>query len=337
MKQPIRPLSILGILALLLGASCSPQTPPGYLVPYLPEEKVVQDNTEVYDPKVDILFVVDNSGSMGVHQKNLSTNVNKFVSTFTKTSVLDYNIGVVTTDMDSNYGPCCGRLNGRLHRFVNKLTPDANRQLENNLLVGTGGNWEEMSFDPVVAALSPPNVTGHNAGFYRQDASLVVIFLTDAEDQSRDYDPQNFYKFLVDLKKGNADKVLSYGAIVPTNDTTHCNRDEMTAPRRIEDFLGLVVNKGNNIMNLCDPDYGTQLANMAKDIVDKVGSVIYLNRPPDIKSIRVSYGSIYLPSDIDYGWSFDPKKNAIKLGSKIDWASQPAGSRVKVFYNAAKY
>lgn len=320
-------------------ASCSPDTPNAFLIPSLTEEKVVQENTQVFDPQVDILFVVDNSGSMSTHQRNLSTNVNKFTSTFIRSSVLDYNIGVVTTDMDGrSWGgnkECCGKLVGSV-RIVNKNTLNGDQVLAANLAVGINGSSWEKSFDPVAAALSVPLLTGHNAGFYRQASSLVVIFLTDAEDQSDNTDAAGLYRFLVNLKGGNADKVLAYGVLVPSNNTMDCDRDQSRdTPDRIEDFLSMVVNNKNNIMNICDPDYGTRLANMAKDIVDKVGNIIYLDRPPDIKSIRVTYGTADLPMDYEKGWSFDPKKNAILLGGKINWSSQPSGSGVKVFYSAA--
>lgn len=324
----------------MMAASCSPEAEKAYLTPIAPEEKVVQDNTQVFDPKVDILFVVDNSGSMATHQRNLSANVAKFTQTFTKSSVLDYNIGIVTTDMmGGGWGtrkPCCGQLVGTT-RVVNKNTPGAEATLANNFLVGTDGSASEASFDPVVSALSQPNLTGWNTGFYRADASLVVIFLTDAEDQSDNVSPQSLYNFLLNLKQGDVTKLLAFGVIVPSNNTVRCDRDDGRTPQRIETFLGMMPNNKNNIMNICDPDYGTRLANMAKDIVDKVGNIIYLDRAPALESIHVYYGNAELPENYETGWSFDPKRNAIILGSKINWGSQPSGSRVKVSYTAAKF
>jgi len=321
-------------------SSCSPEAPKAYLTPVAPEEKVVQDNTQVFDPKVDILFVVDNSGSMAVHQRNLSNNVVKFTQTFTRSSVLDYNIGIVTTDMDGNgWGarkPCCGQLVGST-RVVNKNTPGAEATLASNFLVGTDGSATEASFEPVVSALSQPNLVGWNSGFYRPDASLVVIFLTDAEDQSRAVSAQSLYNFLLNLKRGDASKLLGFGVIVPTNNTSRCDRDDGSTPTKIEAFLGMMPNNKNNIMNICDPDYGTRLAMMAKDIVDKVGNIIYLDRAPALNSIHVYYGNSELPENYENGWSFDPKRNAIILGSKINWGSQPSGSRVKVSYTAASF
>src|SRR5690349_494813 len=93
-------MALLMSFLVLGGLSCSPKNPKAHIIPDNTEEKVVQDNTQVFDPKVDILFVVDNSGSMGTHQQNLSANVSKFTQAFIKGSILDYNIGIVTTDMD---------------------------------------------------------------------------------------------------------------------------------------------------------------------------------------------------------------------------------------------
>jgi hypothetical protein len=333
---------ILGLI-FSLTTSCSPVGTDAHLLPVIRDDKLEQDNAQfTFDPRVDILFVVDNSASMAVHQDNLAKNVSKFTSTFTNSSILDYNIGVVTTDTSGDpytgdEDKCCGKLVGEIAKVVSKTTPGANEILADNIMVGINGDSYEKVFDPIVMALSPALLTGWNAGFYRQDASLAVIFITDAEDQSRYNDPQRAYQFLTGLKNGNKNKVLGYGVIVPSNDTSRCERDETkVTPRRIEEFLKLVTNSPGNIMSLCDPDYGTRLANLAKDIVEKVGSTIYLDRPPVLKTVHVTYGSLDLPRDADTGWSYDLEKNAIVLGRHIDWNSQPIGSRVKVSYTAAE-
>ncbi len=323
---------LIGLTLLL--AACSPVADQVYMKPVQKVEKVTENPDAVYfDPSVDILFVVDNSGSMMTHQTNLSRNISLFTSNFYKKSILDYHIGVVTTDMGWRAG---GYLVGN-PKFVTKATPNGDGLLANNLMVGTDGSATEKSFDPVYKALDPLMQQGPNAGFYRPSASLVVIFITDAEDQS-DISALDLHQTLLRLKGGVARRVLSYGVIVPST-VTNCERDEFTRPARIETFLSMVFNgsQGKNVHNLCDPAFGDKLADMAKDIVDLIGRKIYLNRVPNIDSIKVTYGNMVLPSDEKTGWVFDPKENAIILGEKIDWASQPIGSRVMVDYTAAQY
>lgn len=336
MNLSLKKMMIAFGISVLALAACSPEAERQTAKGINNQDKIEEDNnTQIFDPTVDILFVIDNSGSMQTHQRNLANNVSLFTSTFTKGSVLDYNIGVVSTDMDGPGGDCCGKLVGGI-RVVTKATPNADQVLAGNILLGINGSGYEKVFDPVMAALSAPLVTGWNNGFYRQNANLAVIFITDAEDQSRS-DASSFYNFLVNLKGGNKDKVLGYGVIIPKADTFNCMRDAYEDPDKIEEFLKMVKNAkaGTNVMNLCAPDYGKQLADLAKDIVEEVGNTIYLNRVPDVSTIRVTFGAVDLPQDASKGWSFDPAKNAIILGSKIDWTVQPSGSRVKVYYSAA--
>lgn len=333
---------LLPVIGCLLAAvvSCNPATTPkAYIAPFLPTEKV-QDNVQAFEPKVDILFVVDDSGSMGTHQNRLANNIDKFTSVFLANSVLDYNVGVISTSSEegsyTHYRNCCGQLAGSV-KVVRKTTVDADHILAANLILGSDGDGTERPFDAAYLALTEPNLSNWNKNFIRDEGSLVIIFITDAEDQS-DGDGQKLFERMLTLKGGYRNRILAYGAIVPSVDTMNCERDEFNGyPVRIENFLSMFPNRRNNVMNLCDPDFGTKLAGLASDIVENTGRVILLNRAPQVDSIAVSFGNADLPQDPDKGWIFDPSRNAIILGKNIDWASQPAGSKIKVFYNAYKY
>ena len=52
--------------------------------------------------KLDMLWVVDNSGSMCQEQKTLRDNFNLFIEKLNETN-LDFHIGVTTTDMNPDY------------------------------------------------------------------------------------------------------------------------------------------------------------------------------------------------------------------------------------------
>lgn len=327
-----------------LTISCSPKSTINYLAPQEKEKKVVDGNTsDVFDPKVDILFVVDDSGSMNVHQDNLAQNITGFTSVFLNNSVLDYNIGVITTSDSSDYRNCCGQLVGT-PSIVTKRTPDSDIVLQRNLKVGINGHYYETPFATTARALEPGILApgGHNAGFIRSNAGLIIIFITDAEDQSEGLSAHNLMDQLLVLKNHDMRRILSYGAIVPTGDSS-CKRDSyLETPLRIEEFLDIVPNgktgggKGENIVNLCDADFGKRLAEFALEIVDQVGSTIYLSRRPDPETLRVTYGSIDLPRDTETGWYFRPSTNAVYLGPRIDWSSQPEGSKIEVHYNEAR-
>ncbi len=64
-------------------------------------------------PKVDFLFVIDNSGSMGDTQAALATGLDAFVASLDAAGDLSYRIGVTTTDNGNPYcstGPEAGNL-----------------------------------------------------------------------------------------------------------------------------------------------------------------------------------------------------------------------------------
>jgi hypothetical protein len=332
-------IKVSTVLALsLVLASCSPDSPKLQPHPKLITEKVVKDNDyNVVDPKVDILFVVDNSGSMDTHQKNLSANVGRFISAFFNRVSIDYHIGVLSSDMDQSFtGKCCGRLIGT-PSFIDTTTPTPTTELSSRLILGTNGSGTERMFDPVMAALSAPLDTTVNQGFLRSNAHLAVIFITDAEDQSTGAGLA-LYNYLVKLK-GRREKVLAYGAIVPSGAPSECSRDEYgKEPRIIEQFLALPFNKGGNIFSLCSLDFGDKLAKVAEDLAKQVSNTIYLNRAPVLSTVKVFFGTQEIPSHPDFGWSYDANLNAIFLGDnlKLD-ENQPPGTKIRVDFEAASY
>lgn len=301
----------------------------GYLAPNVPKDKPVSDESEVYDPRVDVLFVVDNSGSMQEHQRNLANNINLFLNEFLKGGTLDYHVGVITTDD--------GRLRG-YPPFVDSQTPSAAAVLGSALKPGTNGSAQEKMFDPIYWALSPPLSTSYNSGFLRDGAYLAVIFISDAEDQSDMMDEVSLMNFLVQLKGGMKNKILAYGVIVPTATSfPRCARDEYKTPVRTERFLADSISAPNNIMELCAPDFGMKLAGLGSDLVKSISKVILLKHAPVLNTIRVTYGTQMIPQDYRTGWTYDAWRNAIVLGEEIAWSKQPKGTKVEVTFTPAHY
>lgn len=323
----------------LTALSCNSPSVADKQIPALPiDEKVSEDhNSQVFNPTIDILFVVDNSGSMDTHQRNLASNVDAFVNEFLKSSIIDYHIGVVSTDIESDSWsgvPCCGKLVGK-PKYVERTTPQVATVLAKMIKIGTDGSGTERVFSPILDAMGTQS-QAWNQGFFRKDAFIAVVFITDAEDQSRET-AQDLYDFLVKEKKDPA-KILGYGAIIPTGvDDSRCPRDAWDPPTKIEEFLKLVQNAGKNEFGLCDPDFGQQIAGMGKDIVKKVGGRMKLNRPPVVETIKVMYGTQEIPNDFKKGWTFDPADNSLYFGQEITWTTQPPGTTVKIDFKAARY
>lgn len=155
--------------------------------------------------KVDLLFVIDDSGSMADEQANLVASFPGFISAMQQelAETDGYNIGVVTTDTyiydincsplsvgnlvtqtggpDSSNGICTPYVSGG--NFMTELD-DLPQKFGCAAQVGTGGDGDERPMEALITALNPPltDAGGCNEGFLRDDALLVVVIITDEED-----------------------------------------------------------------------------------------------------------------------------------------------------------
>lgn len=190
---------------------------PRPLEPIEQTDKLVQ----VTQPKVDVLFVIDNSCSMSDEQSQLSTNFPLFMAYFLG-SGLDYHIGTVSTDMnDSGQSGKLWSSNGYL--WIDEQTVNPEQVFTNISVMGTGGSGIEKGRDAAYSAIEIRK-NGYNAGFIREEATLNIIAVSDEEDQSTDIGLNEFINWYLNLKSYS--DMVSFSSIVsPGNgcDTTAGN------------------------------------------------------------------------------------------------------------------
>lgn len=345
-------LSFIAIAATFVLGAC--REAPDHLIAVKPQDRRTAQGSEwqSFSSAVDILFVIDDSGSMNDHQRNLAANMDLFVEGLKENRFIDYHIGAISTaeaealgGVGTGAGPGAGRLNGRF-RFVDRTTPDGWNELKKNVLMGISGSGYEKMFSPTKLALTEPNLSGWNAGFYRPTAFLAVIFITDAEDQSDksemggnkssndplNLSPAGMYDFLVQLKKGNKQKVLTYGSWVPLGiPNSICRWDDGSMPHiRLDEFFRIAK---SSTYSLCDANYGQKLGEIGKDLIARIGRRVVLDRRPKSDSISIFYGTQEILPDAESGWSYDPSENAINFGRKIVWTDQPPGTNIEVGFD----
>jgi hypothetical protein len=182
----------------------------------------------------DILFVVDNSGSMADEQMNLGANFDRFINQIAGNG--DYHIGVVSTDQLSMGGEREGLQNFVFSdQYPNVLTnfsnsacteipiahgcfrgPDPSRRIidsntmdsatqisvfNQNVNIGSCGTGTEQGLKSMISALNQAN--GCNTGFLRRDANLVVVLVSDEQDAD-DTPIQQYVEQLKAIKEGAA-------------------------------------------------------------------------------------------------------------------------------------
>jgi hypothetical protein len=154
--------------------------------------------------KVDILFVIDNSGSMEDEQSNLLAGFPGFISAIQSqlAGVGSYHIGVTTTDAYLFNGSGC-QVDGALvtqtggtgsssstcgpyAEGFNFMTEADNLSVAFSCAgqVGISGDGNERPISTIQGALSDGmnQPGGCNDGFVRDDAILVIVMITDEED-----------------------------------------------------------------------------------------------------------------------------------------------------------
>lgn len=284
---------------------------------------LVDERTDVFRQKdrtpVDILFVIDNSGSMSDKQLAVANGCEAFMS-YAMQQAIDFHIGVTTTGITRSvggwvdcpggaFGGEAGRLfpvNGSRPRWVTSAMPDAAAVFAANVQVGTC-HWLEQGLEaayralssPLVDSLDNPNTSAPadgNLGFYRPEARLSIVIIADEDDQSDR--PLSFYKsFFQGLKgPGRADDV-SVNVVVGKG----CG----FAAEEGERYMEVAAATGGMIEPICTDDWGEALGRLAEQSFGYTLTFPLSATPEGEITVRVD-GTV-----VTTGWSYDPVRNAV--------------------------
>jgi hypothetical protein len=311
----------------------------------------VRYDISVDKKKIDVLFVIDNSGSMHEEQKNVQDSFNLFLQGFLDEDV-DFHIGVISTDVSgmnelwnnywnifpykafNNNGPGTLLSKKGNDRFLNnKLSAfEIARQFRENVDLGTSGSPAEMGVASVIKFLEPNNISngGWNQGFLRSDALLSIIFVSD-EDESlntlnlsylrsvpkeRIKRVQSLLNRLNEIKPGRPDLLRADAVVAPSYSECQSvgvsNGIHGTGDVYIE-----VVNKlkgtspQSRVTNICN-DFSADLGGLSSELAVQVERRFKLKHEP-IGKLIVSLDGQNIPENQNNGFSFDENLNEIIL------------------------
>jgi len=278
------------------------------------------------DVKVDVLWVVDNSGSMHEEQEALAANFSGFIG-WAQTLGVDYHIGVTSTDMDAETHS--GRLQGTI-RVIDPQTPNPTEVFGDNVRLGTEGSYNEMGLAASHAALSPPLINGYNAGFLREDAKLTVIYVSDEEDQSPA--AVEFYvQYFLNLK-GTREWVTLSAICGDLPDG--CDDPNMGSATPAPRYHEVLTGTGGAFHSICQTDWSGLMTDLGEDAFAPIRT-FPLSRPADPATIEVTVDSTPVPEagipNGPNGWTYIEQTNAVWFGENV---LPPNGSIVRVTYTA---
>lgn len=363
MKMSQLKKAALAALSLGVLSACAPKSPdlvsPPKADPNAKPMALPVSAQVPYTPKVDILFVIDTSESMDVHQERLKANIDRFVEAFKKNEALDFHIGVVSVWDSIRFGKVVpapyplGKLRPlkdpsqpgvaiegaqyvtRSESYTEILGESLKIGVEYRIKPGTtdqdgGGPQFEESFSPVLPALSEMN-----GDFYRKDAHLAVIMITDADDwKSSALQASELHSRLVALKDGKAKMVSAYAALALKDchvDPDFRNADGSLVPvEKIPEFVAL---SGGKVMNLCDADFGDELASIGQMIEEKASPPLqlWLGDKPEAGTLKVSFNGKDLPKNSG-AWSFNMVFNKIEINTSHPEFASGSGGQIGVEY-----
>jgi len=266
---------------------------------------------QLTEPLVDVLWVIDNSCSMQEEQNGLANNGSLFLNHALSLST-DFQIGVTTTDMDDAAHQGRLQAKGGAPKIITRTTANAAGEFAKNVKQGTGGSGTEKGLDAAHSALSDPlvNDPAANLGFLRDDAKLVVIAVSDEEDQSTP--PVDFYvDFLKNIKGYRNTSLMSFSSIVgydevagTAKDCSSANGVASAGTRYVE-----VANRTGGLnRSICGSNWGQVADDLGLDAFG-AKTEFFLTREAIASTVQVRVnGSVVTKTG---NWSFDPATNSV--------------------------
>ncbi|MGC4115556.1 MAG: choice-of-anchor D domain-containing protein [Myxococcales bacterium] len=296
-------------------------------------------------PKVDVLFIVDNSGSMSDEQSSLGSNFDSFIK-FALAQGVDYHIAVTTTGVDQAHGGstdngsppdengCIIPLNNSRPKIINPQTSNGETVFKQNVNVGTDGNYTEFLIRPAYLALTSPNLTGCNNGFLREEATLAVVVVSDAGDQ--DDTPVGFYvNALLTIKGFRHQNMFSFSGIVRPDDENTCSQSGDGSNAFYPRVLQMINSTGGVRGNICEQDWNQTLETLGQNAFGYrtrffLSNVPDLSQPIVVKVDGVPY-EMQGPSGDDR-WKYNGTVTAVDF--ELLAVPEP-GSTIEVSYHVA--
>ncbi len=285
----------------------------------------VLHNIDAFDqvppPKVDVLFVIDDSFSMGDDQQRLKQELPKMVGLATMWGQ-DYHLGVTTTDTIL----VRGEFQGYPPYATPVLEPEVFAQ---NMVVGTAGHYEERGLEGAWLALyqraartdimceNVPNAcptddgdgypliclegqcSGRNWGFVRDDAELVIIVVSDEEDSS-ERSNQFYINQFAALKAFHPGVGVTMHAIVVTEEG--CFGFGTPGFR----YMQVAEALNGKVASICADDFAAEFASVAQETFG-LSDRFYPTLPPDPATLEVRVNGTPCTS----GWTWNQATQAV--------------------------
>lgn len=317
--QPLDLGEDLGLLALRTTESGQPHE---YVVELHGRGDAQGVNVETFalPTKADVLLVIDASGSMAAKQLGLSGAFSSFIQ-FAQAQRVDYRVGVTVAE------PTGGRLRSvpSGERVVTPTTANASQVFAQLVNLPVSSTGVETCVAPASAAVSSPLVVqpNGNLGFFRPDASLAVVCVTDAPEQA-----VTPWMQAEALRRGRPVNQLSYSVIGPflPAPPSGCSYDGVNTSAHGDLVSGL----SGTAEEVCTPDWSQVMQRVGQVAFGARETFFLVARPDPMGTpLEVKVDGAVVPGTL---WTYDVVSNAVRFAST---SPVVAGQTVEVTYPVA--
>ena len=300
-------------------------------------ELAVSDVFYQADPGVvDILLVVDNSGSMRPYQVQLSENFEAFITFFIEGNV-DYRIGVATTSVleqsasgwscsqsDIDAIPAPGELVG--NTIIDSTTENASDIFSEIVNVGTCGSGYEMGLEGAIRVLENPD----NA-LLREEAYLSVIFVSDEQDSSP-LGVNSYLNRMRAVKESTVRDIFNASSLI-VQDLELCDPELYEWATVGTRYIDVAEQANGLVENICGDDF-TAIVNNLSLISSRFNDIYYLSKKPDLSTLILGIDGQEIPcTSEEYIWRYTLVDDNIPI-IQFDRTTLPLPSaRITVQYN----
>lgn len=314
----------------------------------LQDGETFRQNSATQNAKIDVLWVIDNSGSMLSSQQNLTQNFPSFINKFLAKG-LDFQMAVTTSQAYLslpaftpyyNSTPRPAYYEGQAQDWIAKfrdgapgvhsgqfvLTPQTPQLLDvfmTNAMQGTNGRGDERSLQSMRATLE----SAHNAGFVRPGGFLAVILLTDEDDFSHDgtamyerYDRplhtiDSYVQFL-DGITGSSAAARHYTVNTISVNNQACLDSINNGVQKIGVRVGQLAEATGGVKgNICG-NFAEELDLISRSIVELSTQFPLGDRKPIAETIKVYVNGVAIPNVAanpanNGGWYYNESANSI--------------------------
>lgn len=278
---------------------------------------------------LDVLLVVDTSGSMKEEQSNLS---NKLMPLLSYVKDADWKIGVVTTDPDE----------GCLRGLIRKGDKNATTLFANAVNAGIQGSGNERGILQAVNGLK--GECNQGGSWLRTNSTVAVLIVSDEDNcslkgQDCGSDPWAKGDYLVNylntIRKVGVN-ARTYGLVWhPTTTQSSCS----TGSHQASVYADVITRTGGSWGSICDADYSSTLSAISYDLSMILKTQFALKYEPYANSVKVYVNNQLQTSGykltgnvlefnsapaananikVDYQFTYEAPKNEFYLGNAAD-------------------